>query len=75
MRVVGLVPLPPYETFSESSKITFSPNTVMYMEPEHKRIGILISAQPTADRESIEVTVELDEGIEIPLFWSRVGDS
>jgi hypothetical protein len=67
MRIVGLLPLPPYDIFATNAKITFKENTPFSMNDQ--RIGQLISAQPTEDRESIEVVVELDEGMEMPLMW------
>lgn len=68
MRVVGLVPLPPSNRFSTNARVTFSPDTVCRMNDQP--IGRLISAKPTDDRESLELEVELYDGIELPPMWA-----
>lgn len=67
MRVTGLVPLPPYVQFAENGRVTFAADTPCLMNG--RRIGRLLSATPTADRESMELEVELDDGLEIPPLW------
>lgn len=67
MRVRGLVPLPPYVLFAEQGRVTFAPDTPFMQNG--RRIGVLVSAVPTANRESLEVEVVLDEGIDLPPLW------
>lgn len=75
MRVVGLVPLPPSNRFATNARVTFSEDTVCRMN--NQPIGRLISAKPTDDRESLELEVELYDGVELPEFWAVAlgGDS
>lgn len=70
MRIRGLVPLPPYVQFAENGRVTYPPDTPLLMNG--RRIGVLLWAVPTADRESLELEAELDDGLELPPMWIAV---
>jgi hypothetical protein len=70
VRIIGLVPLPPYVEFAENGTVTFPPDTPLKLNDQ--RIGRLVRATPTADRESLELEAVLDDGVELPPLWIEV---